>query len=207
MAEQQSADDDQARIALALLRDRGLEDRRAIGLEVLVRLQGTAPGSGADCIANVRAECAGARRLRIAAILGVSARVECVMKYLILFLIGLAVGALAATSAVNALARSHAWPRGLMEVMQHEYGGLREAVRSGKCAAPTREKLWLAQLAADVEPAFYPDSAADAPFREYTQRLHESIAALPEMPTDCATLAPIVTKIGNDCEACHRQYR
>ena len=129
------------------------------------------------------------------------------MKYLILFLIGIAVGALGATSAVNALARSHAWQRGLMEVMQHEYGGLRDAVRSGRCAAPTREKLWLGQLTAEVEPAFYPDSPPDAPFREYTQRLRESIASLPDAATDCSALAPVVTRIGNDCEACHRQYR
>lgn len=129
------------------------------------------------------------------------------MKYLICLAIGLLAGAIGASSVLNATARRHAWQRGLMEVMQHDYGRLREAVRSGKCAAPTREKLWLGRLTDDVEPAFYPDGSADAPFREYTQRLRESISALPDDGADCAALAPAVTKIGNACDACHRQYR
>ena len=57
------------------------------------------------------------------------------MRQLVLFLIGLFVGAAAAFVAARSLAQRDAWPRGLMAVLQHELGELRRAERAGRCTS------------------------------------------------------------------------
>lgn len=127
------------------------------------------------------------------------------MRFAVLFVIALALGALVAATILNASARRNAWPRGVMEVMQHHAGALRESLRAGTCNV-TRDKAALALLADEIEPSAYAGATPDPPFREYTQRLRDAIAELPAA-SNCSALAPVVTKLGNACDACHRQYR
>jgi cytochrome c556 len=129
------------------------------------------------------------------------------MRNLILLLIGLAVGAVAATSVLNALTPRSAYPRGLMNVIQHHYIALREAVHDNRCAAAPAQVETLSTLSRDIELAMYPDGSADDPFREYKRRLDEGLAAAVAAGTDCMTLKPAVDKIAAACDACHRQYR
>lgn len=137
------------------------------------------------------------------------------MKYAILFLLGLAVGAMGATIVVNTLGQRDAYPRGLMNVIGHHYGVLREELRAQRCDAtagvPSKSALAIGQLrglADDINPAIYPDGAPDPPFREFTLRLHDALAEVPSPPpADCAALAPLVQKIGKVCDECHQQYR
>jgi hypothetical protein len=129
------------------------------------------------------------------------------MRNLILLLIGLAVGAVAATSVLNALAPRDAYPRGLMNVIQHHYGELREAVRANRCAAAPAQVDALGMLSREVEGAMYPDGSTDAPFREYERRLDEGLAAAAAAGTECTALKPAIDKITSACDACHRQYR
>jgi cytochrome c556 len=130
------------------------------------------------------------------------------MRNLILFAIGIAVGALGAVNVVNALRQRDAYPRGLMNVMQHHQGLLRQQLRRNRCDAnaATAALASLQQSANDIEEAVYPGAIADAPFREYAQQLRDALAATPA-PSDCPTLAQRVEKIGAACDACHRQYR
>lgn len=131
------------------------------------------------------------------------------MRNLILVIMGIAVGAAAAASILSTLARRDAYARGVMAVMQHHQARLREDVRAGHCsgAGLSRHKAMLAALVEEIEPSVYGDATADPPFREYTQRLRDALAQLPDAAADCAVLAPIAAKIGDTCETCHRQYR
>jgi cytochrome c556 len=130
------------------------------------------------------------------------------MRNLILFLLGVAVGVLGAVNVVNALRQRDAYPRGLMDVMQHHEAMLRQNVRLNRCDAKTTTAALnhLQELAKDIESAFDAEGADDAPFREYAQRLRDTLAAS-SSAADCPALASSVNKIGAACDACHRQFR
>ena len=129
------------------------------------------------------------------------------MRNLILLAIGLAVGAIAAMSVLNALGQRDAYPRGLMNVMQHHYAGLREGLRNNHCATAPADVDALRLLSRDVENAMYPDGSADPPFLEYEQRLDAGLIEASAAGTECAVLKPAVDKITAACDICHHQYR
>lgn len=131
------------------------------------------------------------------------------MRYLILLGLGLLLGAIGASTVVNALARRDAYARGVMNVMQHHYGDLRERLHDPKCATIDAgpERALLAAMAEQITLSQYGSATPDAPFREYTDRLRSAVADLPAQSAACSALAPIATRIGNACDACHRQYR
>ena len=129
------------------------------------------------------------------------------MRNLLLPLLGLIVGAAGAASAINVLRQRDAYPRGLMEVMQHHYAALRADVRENRCKDRSGPHLQVMRALADgIESAIYPDDDADSPFREYARGLRESLAAAPA-GADCPSLSPFIGKIGEACDSCHRQYR
>jgi cytochrome c556 len=130
------------------------------------------------------------------------------MRNVILFVLGIAVGAFGAVNIANTLRQRDAYPRGLMNVMQHREAMLRQELRRHRCDANTTATALagLKQSANDVEEAVYPDAIADAPFREYAQKLRDAVTAV-SVSADCPTLAASVSKIGAACDACHRQYR
>jgi hypothetical protein len=127
------------------------------------------------------------------------------MRQIILLIVGLVAGAAGGVSVVNALRQRDAYPRGLMDVMQHHYASLRDDVRRGHCELSARHLDILRNLAAEIGDAVYGEDIPDSPFREYNTRL---IGAL-DSPnsTDCRALAPQLQKIGATCDDCHRQYR
>jgi len=131
------------------------------------------------------------------------------MRNLLILALGFALGAFAAAIVSNALARRDVYARATMQVLQQHYGALRERVRSASCASvdPGPARRVLAVLGDEIEPSSYPGAAPPPPFREYAGRLREAVAALPDVPATCAALAPVVTRIGQACEACHQQYR
>jgi hypothetical protein len=126
------------------------------------------------------------------------------MRLAILFLLGLAIGAIAAANITSMLRQRDAYPRGLMNVMQHDLGILREAARTQRCDARATASLdRLRLLAESTGTAVYGAEPPDPPFAEYAQRLR---AAIP--PTlECKDLAQTVDRLGSACDACHRQYR
>jgi cytochrome c556 len=130
------------------------------------------------------------------------------MRYLILLVLGIVVGAACAAIGVNTISRRDAYPRGVMNVMQHQLMALKQDERGGHCdAKSTRTPLAiLRDLAEGVELTFYADDTADAPFREYSQRLRDAVV-LASDANDCPALVLAVDKIGAACEACHHQYR
>ena len=129
------------------------------------------------------------------------------MRALILLFVGLAVGAIAATSVVNALRQRDAYPRGLMNVMQHHYATLRRDVRADHCTDSPREIAALKSLMPDIDGAVFAEGSPEPPFIEYEQRLSSALDAAAATSGQCAALAPAVDKISAACDACHQQYR
>ena len=125
-----------------------------------------------------------------------------------LFLLGITIGAIGAANIVSALRQRDAYPRGVMNVMQHHYAMLRQELRLHSCngTATTKPLASLREFAGDLEQVFYSNDTADPPFGEYAQRLRDLLAATSGV-ADCPALAPAVDKIGATCDACHRQYR
>ena len=127
------------------------------------------------------------------------------MRHLVLLLIGLAVGALATASIVNALRQREAYPRGLMNVLQHHYAALREDVRRNRCAqASSSDLAVLRLLAQEIGSAEYAGKTPDTPFPEYEQRLRDALATT---PANCGDAHAALERISAACEACHQQYR
>jgi cytochrome c556 len=132
------------------------------------------------------------------------------MRQLVLLMIGIALGAACAAVAVNTLNRRSAYPRGFMEVMQHDFAVLRVNARAQHCDAASigKDLSRLREFSTQIEAAMVEGETADAPFREYADRLRSAVdAAIQSAPPDCAALTTHLDAIGNACEACHRQYR
>ena len=130
------------------------------------------------------------------------------MRYLVCLIAGLFLGALAASMAVNAVARRHAWPRAVMNVMQHELGDARSAAHEKRCQLPaTREAAaHLRLLANDIEPALLPPGVKDPVFAKYTSDLRDALARW-NTDADCARQGEALSAVAHTCDACHRDYR
>lgn len=132
------------------------------------------------------------------------------MRSILLLILGLAVGAFGAVRISNTLNLRDAYPRGVMNVMQHHLGTLAGNVRKGTCSA-TASTLHLQRLEvmqADIVPAFANDVGAKPDFRKHADRLKQAIAtALSTAPADCPALHKAVSAIGETCKSCHQIYR
>ncbi|MFN3842692.1 MAG: cytochrome C [Rehaibacterium terrae] len=130
------------------------------------------------------------------------------MRIAIAILLGLAIGVIGTAMTLNALRQASAFPRGVMAVMQHHLGSLRQATRDGRCdAGDSQRRLQsLRMLAEDIAPAF--PGIDDPVFRDYTASLIRQIdGSLAAVPDDCSALEAVVSDIGSRCSACHRDYR
>ncbi|MEP7096479.1 MAG: hypothetical protein ABI748_02345 [Dokdonella sp.] len=130
------------------------------------------------------------------------------MRYLVCLIVGLVVGAITASTFVNATAQREAWPRGIMNVMQHELGNARTATRARQCATPTMQSAasHLQLLATDIEPALLAPGTKDRVFSQYASDLRAALAKW-NANADCAQQGAALTVVANTCEACHRDYR
>jgi len=130
------------------------------------------------------------------------------MRYLVCLILGVVIGGLLAMTLANTLQRRNAWPRALMNVMQHELGDARNAAKGGACPSPVlqRASAHLRLLADDLEPALLAPGSKDRVLSQYTRDFGKAVAAW-ETSADCPRQAEALTAIANACEACHRDYR
>ena len=130
------------------------------------------------------------------------------MRYLVCLVAGLALGAMVASMIVNASALRNAWPRGVMNVMQHELGDAREAAHVGKCKAATTQSAsaHLRLLAGDIEPALLAPGVKDHAFSKYASDLRDALTRW-DTAADCPHQAESLTAVAHACDACHRVYR
>ena len=129
------------------------------------------------------------------------------MRYLICLIGGALLGALVAVTIANVLGQRNAYPRALMNVMQHDLGHARDLVHANQCttadANATAEHLKL--IANDIEPALLAPGAHDRVFSQYASDLRDAVATF-AAAQDCPARSQAVTKIGHACDACHLDY-
>jgi len=132
------------------------------------------------------------------------------MRLVLLLLAGALVGALVAFSAANTLNQRHAWPRGVMSVMQHHYAALRSTRQRDRCDAASTAPHWrtLAAIGEDIEPAYGSTGTVEPDFKRQAQAFVAATAQFAaEPPRDCAALDQALPKLKEACDGCHRDYR
>ena len=129
------------------------------------------------------------------------------MRHILLLVAGALVGALVAFSAANTLRQRHAWPRGVMAVMQHHYAALRDARRQNRCDAAGTGGHWrmIALVASDIVPSNAPSPPDFAQQAQAFAVAAGKLAAQP--PNDCPAFDAALPQIQEACDGCHREYR
>ncbi|MDE2178695.1 MAG: hypothetical protein KGJ50_10390 [Xanthomonadaceae bacterium] len=134
---------------------------------------------------------------------------EAAMRSLILLVLGIAIGAIAALQVSTAWRQRDAYPRGVMAVMQHHLGALHQAVVAKQCplAQSALHLDWLQRMAGTIPDAL-PQYGHDAHFQDFVHRLQGEIRRTQSpLPGTCGALEPRIRAIGGACEACHAEYR
>jgi hypothetical protein len=122
-------------------------------------------------------------------------------------LVGLTAGAIGANMVGRSVALRHAYPRGVMNLMQHHLASMQRALRSGQCSAGAAHLDRLDAIDGEITEAFA-DTQTDAGFAQATQHLREAVArARAAAPQDCRALAAAIEPIGRACDDCHHRYR
>lgn len=131
-------------------------------------------------------------------------------RYLFLFLIGLVVGVVGTVMAMRAIdARQDHFPMSVMHVQAWHVGQLKANTEQNRCAATdTLPHLQaLRTMANDIEPAL-PDLRDDARFAKHASDLRATLdGALASPPLNCAGVGTTLASIGEDCKACHQDFR
>lgn len=132
------------------------------------------------------------------------------MRYLFLFVLGLAVGAIGTVMAMRAIeARKDHFPGSVMHLFGAHMDMLDANVAANRCAATdTLPQLQaLRTIANDIEPAFG-DLRDDARFSGHASDLRAALdRALASPPLACAGVQAAMKDIGSNCKACHRDFR
>lgn len=130
------------------------------------------------------------------------------MRYLICLVVGVLAGAIVAGMFASAMQRRNAWPRALMNVMQHELGSARSAAKGAGCATPAQQRAasHLQLVGADLDGALLAPGTKDRVLSQYIADFRKAAAAW-DANAACPQQAEALTAIANACEACHRDYR
>lgn len=129
------------------------------------------------------------------------------MRALLLIVLGLAIGAMGAISAMSALRQATPFHDGVMAVMQHHIGVLRANVRAKQCDAKASAShlARLRQASGDIGEAF---TGMEAGFDQAAGKLTSALdGAVAAAPATCEALAVALKPVGEACSACHQQYR
>jgi hypothetical protein len=134
-------------------------------------------------------------------------------RYLFLFLLGLVIGIVAVVMVLRALDARKSWqdhyPEATMHLLQAHTAQLSAAAKANRCAATdTLPHLQaLRMLGNDLEPAFA-DLRQDDRFIGHAGKLRETLdASLSSPPLNCAGVTTALESIGEDCKACHQDFR
>lgn len=131
------------------------------------------------------------------------------MRTFVLFLVGLAVGALCTVILVNTLNRGTAYPNAVMAMMGQQMKAMDRSIKQSRCAPAdlTPRLQTLRFVANDIEPAFE-DLQSEAQFGRYSSDLRAAAdAALMSPPANCAAATAALSRLGKTCDACHRDFK
>ena len=131
-------------------------------------------------------------------------------RYLFVLIAGLIIGIIATVMGMRAWqARQDPFPTALMTVMAKQSAQLKEAQSQNRCSlADTLPRLQtLRALTNDMDAAF-PSMRDDTRFQEHASTLRATLnQALAAPPTDCQALADVNKAIGENCQACHQDFK
>ena len=131
-------------------------------------------------------------------------------RYLFVLIAGLILGIIATVMVLRAWeARQDPFPSALMTVMAKQSGQLRDAQQQNRCTlADSLPRLQaLRALTNDIDAAF-PGMKDDARFQQHASSLRAVLNdALASPPTDCEGLAQVNQSIGENCKACHQDFK
>lgn len=129
------------------------------------------------------------------------------MRYLVLFVLGLVIGATLSAIAMKRLQQADAYPHGVMALLHAQMGALDRSVKQSRCTnADLLPRLQtLRAVANDIEPAFAEDDEA---FVKHASALRAaSDAALAAPPANCAAATATLDRINETCSGCHRDFK
>ena len=129
------------------------------------------------------------------------------MRYAVLFVLGLLIGAALATVAMKRVHEANAYPHGTMALLRAQMGALDRSVKANRCStADLLPRLQtLRAVANDIEPAFEEDDEA---FVKHASALRRAAdAALSTPPANCAAASATLDRINETCSACHRDFK
>jgi hypothetical protein len=127
--------------------------------------------------------------------------------YPVLFVLGLAIGAVGAAMFTNAMHEREAYPHGVMAVLGAQFAALDQSVKANRCTANDLLPKFqtLRAVANDIEPAFGED---DPRFIEYAGGLRAAAdAALMTPPGSCPAAAATLDRVHEACSNCHREFK
>jgi hypothetical protein len=128
------------------------------------------------------------------------------MRYVVVLIIGLLIGAIAATTGARILAAQRdPYPKALMTVMKHELASASDAAHGADCRTGDLALDKLARLTDDIIVAMPDDGAPDRVFHLYIDNLGKEVDAARQ--TACAQRPDALTRIKNACSDCHRDYK
>ena len=96
-----------------------------------------------------------------------------------------------------------------MQVMARQSGQLRDAAQANRCTtADTLPRLQTLRLLTNDLDLAFPGLRDDARFQQHASRFRATLNdALAAPPADCTALAAVTEQLGNDCKACHQDFR
>jgi cytochrome c556 len=131
------------------------------------------------------------------------------MRFVVVLLIGLFVGAACSLIAVSAMRKETPPSTALMAMLRFHSAGLDQAVKSNRCAATdlTPRLQTMRHLANDLEPAFG-ETEDDELFAKHSSAFRAALdAALATPPSDCVSAGVALDRISDGCRACHRDFK
>lgn len=132
------------------------------------------------------------------------------MRAVAMLVLGMFIGVFGTVTTLGALRQDTPLTRGIMAVTKYHFGAAREAVAAPECSVETVQAHLgtMRALHGDVAPAFLPTGGDDAAFKRHAGNYGRALDAALALPaSDCAALAPAVSKLGDECKACHRDFR
>jgi cytochrome c556 len=131
------------------------------------------------------------------------------MRAVAMLVVGIAVGALGAVTAVGAMKKDIPIQKASMTLMRHHFGALRKMGEGGQCDAVAiqRHLSGMQSLSREFD-AFLPTGGDDASFTHHAGEFGSAIdAAVAAPPADCAALASTNQTLGGTCKGCHDEFR
>ncbi|KAF1015684.1 MAG: hypothetical protein GAK31_01159 [Stenotrophomonas maltophilia] len=138
------------------------------------------------------------------------ARPSSAQRYLFVLVLGLLIGLVATVMVGRALqARQDPFPPSLMHVMERQVALLRTAQQQNRCSlADSQPRLQTLRLLSNDLDLAFPGLKASAGFQQHASQYRATLnGALARPPLDCTTLATVVEQLGEDCRACHQDFR